>query len=163
MGIWFIPTFLVLLYQFGNVFRSDSATGSGIGFGFLTAWTLLTDNIPLAILLGTAFPLTVLLFSLVQKQVSGLLRFSWQFYLMALLTLAFLYEKGSRLVHVNFAWGYMYGLFFVYTVSLFVLARNTLQRRQPVWQLGIQWLIYGLHLICGIDYFRILIQGGLFH
>lgn len=163
MGIWFIPTFLVLLYQFGNVFRPGSDTGSGVGFGFLTAWSTIADNIPLSILLGMAFPLTVLLFSLLQKQIPGLLKFSWQFFLVALLTLAFLYEKGYRLLHVNFAWGYMYGLFFAYTVSLAVLAKNALQRRQPVWQLGIQWFLYGLHLICGIDYFRILIQGGLFH
>lgn len=163
MGIWFAPTFLVLLYQFGSVFRPGSDTGSGVGFGFLTAWSAVTDHIPLAILLGMAFPLTVLLFSLLHRQISGLLGFSWQFFLAALLMLAFLYEKGYRLAHVNFSWGYMYGLFFTYTVSLMVLARNSLQRRQPLWQLGIQWGVYGLHLVCGIDYFRILMQGGLFH
>ena len=163
IGIWFIPTFLVLLYQFGSVFRPGSDTGKGIGFGFLTAWSTLTDNVPRCILLGMAFPLTVLLFGLLQRQLPGLLKFSWQFFLAALLMLAFLYEKGYRLFHVNFAWGYMYGLFFSYTVSLIVLVKNTLQRGQPRWQLTGQWLIYGLHLICGIDYFRILLQGGLFH
>lgn len=163
MGVWFIPTFLVLLYQFGDVFRPGSGTDGGIGFGFLTAWSTVSDNIPLSLLLGMAFPLTVLLFSLIRKQVPSLLKFSWQFFLMALLTLAFLYEKGYRLPHVNFSWGYMYGLFFSYTASLTVLAGNTLRRRQPVWQLGIQWTAYGLHLVCGIDYFRVLLQGGLFH
>lgn len=163
MGIWFIPTFLVLLYQFKNVFRPDSATGSGVGFGFLTAWSTVTDNIPLSLLLGMAFPLTVLLFALIQRQIPSLLKFSWQFFLTALLTLVFLYEKGYRLPHVNFAWGYMYGLFFTYTVSLIILAKNTLLHRQPTWQLGIQWIVFGLHLICGLDYFRVLLQGGLFH
>jgi len=163
MGIWFIPTFLVLLYQFRSVFRPDSDTSNGVGFGFLTAWSTLTDNVPLSILLGTAFPLTVLLFSLLQRHIPGLLKFSWQFFLTALLMLIFLYEKGYRLPHVNFSWGYMYGLFFACTVSLLVLAKNTLQHRHPAWQLGIQWIVYGLHLICGIDYFRILLQGGLFH
>lgn len=164
LGIWFAPTFLVLLYQFGSVFRPGSDTGDrGVGFGFLTAWSTLTDHIPLSILLALAFPLTVLLFGLMNKEISDLQKFSWQFFLAALLTLAFLYEKGYRLAHVNFAWGYMYGLFFTYTVSLIVLTENTLRRRQPVWQLAAQWGVYGLHLICGIDYFRILFQGGLFH
>lgn len=163
MGIWFIPTFLVLLYQFDSVFRPDSNTDSGVGFGFLTAWSTVTDNVPRAILLGIAFPLTVFLFGLFQKQVPDMLKFSGQFFLAALLELAFLYQKGYQLSHVNFSWGYMYGLFFACTVSLIVLTGNTLRRRQPVWQLGIQWAVYGLHLICGIDYFRILLQGGLFH
>ena len=163
MGIWFLPTFLVLLYQFKNVFHPGSDADSGIGFGFLTAWSLTSDNIPLSILLGAAFPLTVLLFCLLGKQRSTLLNFSWQFFAASLLTLAFLYEKGYRLSHMNFSWGYMYGLFFSYTVSLMALARNTLQRRQPGWQLRIQWAVYALHLVCGADYFRILLQGGLFH
>ncbi|MCM1541606.1 MAG: hypothetical protein NC121_10115 [Blautia sp.] len=162
MGIWFIPTFLVLLYQFGNVYQTNNDSDS-IGFGFLTVWSLITKSVSMSILLGIAFPLTVLLFGLIQRQISGLLKFSWQFYLMALLTMAFLYEEGPRLGHVNFAWGYMYGLFFAYTISLIILAKNTLQRGQPVWQLGIQWTVYGLHLICGIDYFRVLIQGGPYH
>lgn len=162
-GIWFLPTFLVLLYQFGNVFHPGGSADSGIGFGFLTAWSTVTDNVPVAVLRGMAFPMAVLLFSLLRKQLPGLLRFSWQFFFTALLTLALLYEKGYRLSHINFAWGYMYGLFFACTVSLVILAENTLRRRQPVWQLGIQWAVYALHLICGMDYFRILLRGGLFH
>lgn len=162
-GIWFLPTFLVLLYQFGNVFHPGGGTDSGVGFGFLTAWSTVTDNIPIAVLRGMAFPIAVLLFSLLQKQIPSLLKFSWQFFFTALLTLALLYEKGYRLPHVNFAWGYMYGLLFTCVVSLAILAENTLRHRQPVWQLGIQWAVYGLHLACGMDYFRILLRGGLFH
>ena len=163
MGIWFLPTFLVLLYQFGDVFRSGGERSGGIGFGFLTAWSTVTDNVPLSVFRGILFPLTVLLFTLWHRELPKLLRFSWQFFLAALLTLVFLYESGYRLPHVNFSWGYMYGLFFLYVASLLVLAKNTLQRRQPAWQMGIQWIAYGLHMVCGIDYFRILLQGGLFH
>lgn len=163
MGVWFIPTFLVLLYQFGDVFRAEGKGDGGIGFGFLTAWSQAADNVPAAVLLGIFFPLTVLAFGLLHRELPRLLRFSWQFYLMALLMLAFLYEKGYRLPHVNFSWGYMYGLFFVYTVSLLTLAMNTRRHSQPGWQLGIQWTAFGLHMVCGIDYFRILLQGGLFH
>lgn len=163
LGIWFIPTFLVLLYQFGNVFCTKEAGEQGLGFGFMTAWSTVTDNVPLSIFLGILFPFTVLLFCLLHRDLPNLLKFAWQFYLAALLTLTFLYEKGYRLPHVNFSWGYMYGLFFTYTVSLLHLVKNTLKRCQPAWQLGIQWTAYGLHMVCGIDYFRILLQGGLFH
>lgn len=164
-GIWFIPTFFTLLYQFGDVFRPRSGSGEekGIGFGFLTAWSAVCDNIPLALLRGAAFPLTVLLFCIIRKKLPTVLNFAWQFFLVALATLILLYEKGYRLPHVNFSWGYMYGLFFLYAVSLMVLAQNSLRRLQPAWQLRIQWIMYLLHLICGLDYFRILFQGGLFH
>lgn len=163
LGVWFIPTFLVLLYQFGDVYTTGGNTKSSISFGFLTVWGEFADNIPRAILLGTAFPLAVLLFSALQKQVPKLLRFSWQFYLTALISLAFLYEKGYRMYHLNFAWGYMYALFFTYSASLIVLGKNTLQRRQPLPWLAAQWTVYSLHLICGIDYFRVLLSGETFH
>lgn len=163
LGIWFIPAFLVLLYQFGDVFRPGKLSGEGIGFGFLTAWSTAAEHVFLSVLRGMAFPMTVLFFCLLQRKVSGLLRFAWQFYLAAFCTLVFLYEKGYRMSHVNFAWGYMYALFFSFVVSLMVLVRHTRERSQPLWQLGIQWGMYGLHLICGVDYFRVLFQGGMFH
>ncbi len=181
LGIYFIPTFLTLLYQYGNVFYAGGGQETGMGIGFLKAWSIVSDHIPGSILLGMAFPLTVLLFWFIGKKtaqrtsppsrdnrcmpgkLSCLFRLSWQFYLVALATLAFLYEKGYRLPHVNFAWGYMYGLFFAYTVSLIILAHNTLEHKKPYWQLGAQWFIYGLHLLCGLDYFRVLLQGGIFH
>lgn len=53
---------------------------------------------------------------------------------------------------------------FPLTVLVFCAVRkNCLRRLQPAWQLGIQWTVYLLHLICGLGYFRILFQGGLFH
>lgn len=161
MGIWFIPTFLVLLYQFGSAYLADDE--SGIGFSFLKAWSQVTDNPVSSVLLGTSFCLAVALAALMRRRVSPLLKFAWQFFLMALLMMVFLYEKGHRLPHLNFAWGYMYGLFFLYCASLIILAQYTMRRRQPIWQLGVQWFVYALHLICGVDYFRILLQGGLFH
>lgn len=162
-GIWFLPTFCALLYQFKNVFQPQGNEEKGIGFGFLTAWSTACDNIPRAILLATAFPLTVLLFGMLGKKIPTMLRFAWQFFLMSLITLMFLYEKGYRLNHINFSWGYMCSLFFLYAVSLLVVARNSLQNKQPFWQLFIQWTVYGLHLICGLDYFRVLLEGGLFY
>ena len=161
MGIYFIPTFLVLLYQFVVVFEPDN-TEAGIGFGFLKAWSTASHNIPLSILFATAFPLTVLLLRGKEKDLSSLLRFAWQFLLLGLSTLLFLYEKGIRMPHLNFAWGYMYGLFFSYAVSLVCLARATLSHSQPRWKLLLQWGVYAAHMICGLDYFGVLLRGGLY-
>lgn len=163
-GIAFIPTFLALLYQYGGVFIGEAGgEEKGIGIGFLTAWKTTTDNVLLSILLGSAFPLSVLLFQRGKIRANRLLLFSWQFFVTALLMLAFLYEKGYRMPHMNFAWGYMYGLFFLFLASLITLVQETGQRTQPVWQLGLQWMVFAAHLLCGADYFRVVISGGFYY
>ncbi len=163
LGVWFIPTFLLLLYQYSGFFGAEKISEEGIGFGFLTAWSTVSDNIPQSILRVLLFPLVVAVFCLLQKEKSELLKFSWQFWLIALATVAFLCEKDeSRMQHLNFAWGYMYALFFLFVVSLTVLIKNTLGKKQPFWHLGVQWGIYGLHLICGLDYFCNLLMGGTY-
>lgn len=162
-GITFIPTFLALLYQYRGVFTGGAGgEEKGIGFGFLTAWGTATDNVFLSILLGIAFPLSVVLFQRMKVRANACLLFSWQFYVTGLISLIFLYEKGYRLAHVNFAWGYMYGLFFLYMVSLITLVRETRCRGQALWQLVLQWSIFAAHVICGADYFRIVVSGELY-
>lgn len=164
LGIYFIPTFLDLLYQYRDVFVGEAGEGDkGIGVGFLTAWGTTTDNVPISILLGIAFPLVVLLFQKLRFRGDGRLRFAWQFYGAGLLMLMFFYEKGYRLGHVNFSWGYMYGMFFLYAASLLTLTGETGRRSQPLWQLILQWGVFALHVICGLDYFWVLLNGGLFH
>lgn len=160
-GFTFIPTFLDLLYQYQGVFVGQTAEeeSKGIGFEFLRAWKTLTNNIPLAIILAAAFPLSVLLFRKFNLKQDPCLRFAWQFFAASLVMLAFLYEKGFRIDHVNFAWGYMYGLFFLYVTSLLSFVRETKNRKQPLWQLGIQWGLFAAHVVCGLDYFRVILSG----
>lgn len=164
LGIYFIPTFLDLLYQYRDVFvGSPEAGDKGIGLGLLTAWGTVTDNVPLSVLLGIAFPITVLVFQKFRFREDGRLCFAWQLYIASLFMLMFLYEKGYRMKHINFSWGYMYGMFFLYVASILRLAEETRRRSQPLWQLVAQWSVFGIHLICGLDYFRIVLGGGLFH
>lgn len=163
-GIYFIPTFLDLLYQYRDVFMGGtSEAGKGMGVGFLTAWGIAIDNVLVSILLGIAFPVTVLLFQKLRFPEDDGLRFAWLLYVVSLVMLMFLYEKGYRLGHVNFSWGYMYGMFFLFVASLLVLTKETLRGGQPLWQLILQWGVFSLHLICGLDYFRVVFNGGLFH
>lgn len=162
-GVTFIPTFLALLYQYQDMFTGGAGgEETGIGFGFLTAWKTATNNVFLAILMGIAFPIGVAVFQRKRIRAEKYLLFAWQFYAAGLISLAFLYEKGHRMEHINFAWGYMYGMFFIYIASLMVLVQETRQKRQAVWQLVIQWSLFAAHLICGADYFRIVVSGELY-
>ncbi len=175
-GIYFIPTFLDLLYQYKGVFTGETdGTGQGIGLGFLKAWETAGDNVVLCILRGMAFPLLVLLFQWgcrdrgreerkcpghgQEGKEQGWYRLAWQVYLVGLLSFLFLYEKGTRVEHMNFAWGYMYGMFFTYLASLVMLLQDTKSRRQPAWMLAVQWGVFAWHVVCGVDYFGVVFYG----
>lgn len=162
-GITFIPTLLDLLYQYRGVFMGAAGEEKGIGIGFLVAWKTATDNVAVSIFFAIAFPLIVLLFQRTRLRENRNLLFSWQFYIAAILMLLFLYEKGFRLPDMNFAWGYMYSLFFLYITSLIVLVQETRMRNQAIWKLGLQWIVFVAHMICGVDYFWIVIKGYWYH
>ena len=70
-----------------------------------------------------------------------------------------LYEKGFRMAHVNFAWGYMYGMFFAFVIGGLVVLEDTCGRKKSALVLGVQWGFYLWHLICGLVYFASLLGG----
>ncbi|MBE5852731.1 MAG: hypothetical protein E7299_07260 [Lachnospiraceae bacterium] len=159
LGVTFIPTFVALLYQFGGVFGGSLKAGAdgGIGIGLASVWKLYTDNIPLAIVLACAFPLLVLIFHLKELKTNTLYCFSWFQYFISLAELIFLYEKGYRFDHMNFSWGYMHGIFFVFVVSLIIVIRDTIsvviKRERRAVLLMAFWLLYAWHFSCGVHYF----------
>ncbi len=165
LGLAFVPTFIDLLYQFGGVFGEKSQAGEsgGIGFGIGSVWKLYTNNIPLAIILALGFPLAVLLFHKKEVKQNTLYRFSWAQLIVSVMELFFLYENGRRFSDANFSWGYMHGIFFVFVTSLILLATDTMERRGKKWTLWVQWLLFGLHLVCGIGYFVYIWGGNPFH
>lgn len=165
LGLFFLPTFCALLYQFGGVFGKNSLAGEegGIGFGFASVWKVHMDNIPLAIVLALAFPGLLLLLNLKELKTNTLYRFTWFQLIVSLLEMLLLYEKGDRFVHMNFSWGYMHGIFFVFMASLILLIQNTLSGGQKWYLLVPEWLAYGWHVYCGIIYFLYIWSGQFYY
>ncbi|MDR0964344.1 MAG: hypothetical protein LBM60_06990 [Clostridium sp.] len=175
LTLCFVPTFIDMLYQYGNVFTKQ-AGGEGIGLEFAVVWSQYTTSIPIAIVVATVFPLFCLLLNFGELRTNSSYRFSWIMFLMSLTSILFLYEKGFRKWDFNFSWGYMYGLFFLFFASLCVLIRKTIQhagaRKQGLeirkynlhtWLLAAQWLAYTAHLISGLCYFIPILQGGAYY
>lgn len=164
LAVCAVPTFITLLYQFRNVFVGSNIYGeeTGIGIAWLRAWSTQEKPIWEALLLGLAFPLTVLLFNLKNVKEEKGYRLSLQMLLTNLLMVMFLYEKGYRMDHVNFAWGYMHAMSFAYIMSVLLLFKNTWNRKQPVAVLTLQWGMYAWHLVCGMVYFGGMLAGGDF-
>ena len=160
-----VPTFITLLIQFGGVFGSSSHAGEegGIGFGIGRAWGIYTDNIILAVMLANAFPGVVMLLNFKRFKDHEVFRLSWEFMMAGFLEFLCLYEKGERLVHCNFAWGYIYGIFFVFVSGLMLLIENTVKKKQHVGLLVFEWAVFIWHLGCGLAFFAMLYGGGYFY
>lgn len=182
LGICFIPTFVDLLYQFCGVFVPQEGQEGGIGFTFGHVWMQYCSNIPLAIGLAAGFPILVLLLNYKELRRDSIYRFSWQVYVMSFLMAFCLYEKGFREMDFNFSWGYMYGIFFAFVGALLVLLRATARACEKTAELqagsnpetrskccrirvviGIQWLAYLWHLICGLYYFYGFLKGAMYY
>lgn len=163
LGLCFVPTFLDLLYQFGGVFGPKEGAETGVGVGWLVAWSYHCSNIPVAILAALAFPCVVLLLHHREWKRDHIYRFSVQFVLMSLGTVLLLYEKGFRVGDMNFSWGYMYGIFFAFVGASVVMVKSTVSRDRKWYVLVPEWAVYLLHLGCGLLYFKNSLVGLMYY
>ncbi len=158
-----IPTVADLLYQFFGVFSGVNALGeeTGMGFAFARVWSNYSSNIPLSILMGMALPIGVLILNPGELWRNASYRFAWWLYLVSGAMFLCLYEKGFRMLHANFSWGYMHGMFFVFLWTLLLLYKNTVQWRKSyklLFVLG-EWAVFFYHLVCGVNFFVYALQG----
>ena len=158
-----LPTGVLLLYQFSNVFTGTNspAEETGIGFELFKAWHVYSNNIPLSLVMALAFPIAVLVLNMRQMKNDGGVRLAWQLWLTGFLTFLICYEKGFRFSHMNFSWGYMHGLFFVFMVSILQMIRNLMRKGTLSKRLMFvpEIVLFAYHLICGIVFFVYMYQG----
>lgn len=158
-----LPTGVLLLYQFSNVFTGTNshAEETGIGFELFKAWHVYSNNIPLSLVMALAFPIAVLVLNMRQMKNDGGVRLAWQLWLTGFLTFLICYEKGFRFSHMNFSWGYMHGLFFVFMVSILQMIRNLMRKGTLSKRLMSvpEIVLFAYHLICGIVFFVYMYQG----
>ncbi len=163
LGLCFLPTFADLLYQYKGVFVPEEGVEGGIGFCFGEVWAQYCTNLPLAVCLGVAFPLLVLVLNYRELKENAMYRFAWQLYLMSFAMAFFLFEKGFRKMDFNFSWGYMYGIFFCHMGALLVLVKSMGEGRKKPFLIGLQWMVYLCHLLCGLNYFVGFLQGKMYY
>lgn len=159
----FLPTVVLLLYQFWGVFMGINSKGeeTGIGLEIGKAWHVYSGNIPLSIIMAMLFPLVVLALNLKEMKRDGAFRLAWQVMLVGFLSFLMLYEKGFRFEHMNFSWGYMHGLFCVFLISILQMLKNVMKRENLLYKLFLapEFVTYLYHLVCGIVFFCYLYQG----
>lgn len=158
-----IPTGLDLLYQFFGVFSGTNVYGeeTGIGFAFGKVWSSYSNNIPLSIVMGMALPMGVLVLNLKDFRKDAYYRFAWFNYAVSAVMFLCLYEKGFRMLHANFSWGYMHGMFFVFLITLVYVIKNTIQWRKSYKVIFVlaEWAVLFYHLACGVNFLAYALQG----
>ena len=163
MGCCFLPSGFLLIYEFFGVFTGENALGqeTGIGIELGKAWYIHSNRISLSVMLALLFPFCVLALNFRELKHNGAFRLAWQLLAVGFISFLFLYEKGFRLEHLNFSWGYMHGLFFVYVICGFQMLKNLMGWKPWIYQVFVipEFYLFWQHLRCGMEFFLYLYQG----
>lgn len=153
VAISLLPAIVPLIFINNMVFHAANSNESII-VAIGQVWGTHSKNIPLSIVLASAFPLYVFILNLKQLSTSHLLAFTN--YIIAMLIYFLLAEKGFRMYHGNFSWGYLFAMFLMFFVSIeeFFLKKKT----APIYN-KIGWVLFILHLISGIYYLSVISTG----
>lgn len=155
----FIPSVLLLGCQFVlNFFAKTSihdADGIGIGYGMF--WSVVSDNFFVSFLLTMAFPLFVILIDAKRLLRDQAVQIAVCYGICAWLEAAFIYEKGERMLHGNWTWGWHLYAFIAWTLSIikyFDMLRDrdmTMKKRVVSLCGGMPILFF--HVLFGIGYY----------
>lgn len=168
LALFYIPTLITLVVQYYVTFTGTNPEGleKGIGVAFGLVWGYYASNIPLAILLGSAFPIVVLILNWNEIKTNTQYRFSWIIYLVSIIMALVLYEGGSRTYDFNFLWGKNAGMFLTFYTSSIILINKTVNAQEEMrlsskkcGLLYFQWGVFILHIIMGLWYFGLLCLG----
>jgi len=145
---------LLPLYWINRMVYMNSETYNQIIFAFAKVWRIHSINIPHSVLIGSAFPLFV--FFIKRRKLSLISQLSIINFILAFLIYLFLAENGDRLYHANFSWTYMFSLFFIFVAA----AREFLIEPSKVLIIRLlSWGLFLFHLLSGIYYFVLLLNG----
>lgn len=164
-----LPAIVLLGYQFfSTYFMPDikiGGTEDQIIFSFFGVWKVHSPCIPLSVLRGIIFPISILIFRKKDVQENDYLTISWIIYIVAFFEAALLAEKVSFYAF-NFSNGYNFSLISLYTFSaigllrwmkdlsfpfnIFVLKYSGLSCEQK--KLYITILLFYLYVISGFIY-----------
>ncbi len=154
---------LILPFQFLNLF-SNTVETSDSSIIFVPGTPILDQRFPIIVFLcAYAFP--IISFFIHYKEVfkSKFLSVSYLGWVFSLLEYAFLAETGSRSSHGNFSWGLHFFTFliFVISIALHLKERYTMNvnDKKAVILYKVSRAIAGLHLVCGIGYFILVMLG----
>ena len=112
-----LPSLALMIRQYMVSF-GGTGSGGGLEFAPFKTASIYTPNILISTLLLLAFPLFMLLVSLIGKHMDMADWFGWLMLLAGLAEKLLLAETGERASHGNFSWGYLLAVYFVWFLAI---------------------------------------------
>ena len=151
-----LPSLAVMILQYIRAFYSSNKDAGGVSIAPFRAAGFYTDNVGISLLLVTAFPLFMLLVSLLKREFRVCDGFAFLIFLSGLAERMLLVEEGSREYHGNFSWGYMLALYYLWFCAIRqYLALWACGRKKSGPDIFLQVLasvLLALHVLSGIYY-----------
>lgn len=155
-----VPTLVYIFFQFAAYFIFGGSYGSDdsrlIITGFGEVWSMYSDNIPLSMLLGMAFPIYMVLADtkFFFKDDQGKLALTA--YAIGFLQAMLLGESGGKLAHADFIWPMMSGMLLMFAVSLMrlIYLENTVTGKRGKIVIAGGWVMFLAHVLCGVLFLR---------
>ncbi len=112
-----LPSLALMIRQYMLSF-GGSGTGGGLEIAPFKTASLYTPNVLISTLLLLAFPLFMLLVTMIGKHMDMADWFGWLMLLAGLAEKLLLAETGERASHGNFSWGYLLAVYFVWFLAI---------------------------------------------
>ena len=106
-----LPSLIVMIMQLVIAFYTSGGESEGIAIMPFVVAGARTPSILISTILLLAFPVVMLVLAAIRKSLNWGDALGWFMVLWGLIWRLFLVEKGERLYHGNFSWGYMLAVF----------------------------------------------------
>lgn len=153
--IAFVPSLLVLFFINKSVYTSELQNSNQVVVNAGIVWGEFSKDIFRSFLLGMMFPLYVVIIRL--RQLTSIMLIALINWIFAFLIFYFLAESGNRMEHANFAWTYMFGMFFMFFASIETMFFK--RTNSNIIELIVGILLFVAHVWSGIIYFSKIFMG----
>lgn len=159
-----IPSLVVMILQFVIAFYSGNGNSGGITIAPFAVAGARTPSIAISMLLLLAFPVLMVILTAIRKSLTWGDALAWLMLLWGTVWRLFLAEKGERMYHGNFTWGYMLAVFLVWYAAVRSYLKLYFSEQMTGNKRGVGFvlatLVLVLHLASGIYYLIYLVALG---
>ena len=156
-----LPSLIVMILQFVIAFYGGNKGSGGITIAPFVVAGARTSNIAISMLLLLAFPLLMIVIAAIRKSVTWGDILGWLMLLWGTVWRLLLAEKGERVYHGNFSWGFMLAVYLAWFIAIRHYLKLYFSEQMTGNKRGVGFflatIVLALHLASGIYYLIYLI------
>ena len=159
-----LPSLVVMILQFVIAFYSGNGNSGGITIAPFEVAGARTPSIPISMLLLLAFPVLMVILTAIRRSLTWGDALAWLMLLWGTVWRLLLAEKGERMYHGNFTWGYMLAVYLVWYAAVRSYLKLYFSEQMTGNKRGVGFvlatIVLALHLVSGIYYLIYLVALG---